>query len=93
MKTYFLKYEVINSMVFPAGTIVKVIDPKWEFEVVEGKLKGKRGNIAEGLNGWLIENNITNKDKIETLFKKRKKILKDSIEINKEWEAIESAIV
>jgi len=50
MKTYILKRPVYNSVDFPMGTIVKHITEHCRcFEVVEGKQKGEKGDIADGL--------------------------------------------
>lgn len=85
MKTYILKYDVYNNIYFPKGTIVKVIDPKCEFEVVEGKLKGKRGNIADGLNGWLLEDNSNNRLLFNDFISESKRLEKAIKDLDKKW--------
>lgn len=64
MKTYILKYPVYNDIDYPRGTIVKLLDRQHthypSFEVVEGPLKGKIGGLADGLDGWLIEDTVEN---------------------------------
>ena len=65
MKTYILKREVYNSIDFPIGTIVKVNDPEWEFEVVEGELIGIKGYIADGMEGWIVDDTNENRALIQ----------------------------
>ncbi len=76
-ETYILKNDIYNHIDFPRGTIVKVNDWNWEFEVVKGKLKGEKGHIADGMNGHLLENNIKNKKMIKRFQDTEKKIQKD----------------
>lgn len=92
-KTYILKYDVYNSISFEQGTIVKVIDPDWEFEVVEGELKGERGNIADGLNGWLLEDTTKNR-KLFANFKSEIRKLQDALKSeNKKWDELPAAVL
>ena len=50
MKTYILKRDVWNDILFPMGTIVTPCEGVMVcFEVVEGNLIGKKGGIADGL--------------------------------------------
>jgi hypothetical protein len=88
MSTYILKYNVYNSIDFPKGTIVKIIDPKWEFEVVKGKLKGQRGNIADGLNGWLLENTTENALLFNNFMSEEKKLHDAIRDLNERWELL-----
>lgn len=88
MKKYILKYDVYNNIDFPKGTIVKVIDPKWEFEVTEGKLNGKRGNIADGLNGWLLEDTPENRLLFNEFKEEERRLNKAIKKLNKNWEKL-----
>lgn len=87
MKTFILKYEVCNHIDFPIGTIVKLVDNE-NFMVVEGKLKGQTGCVANGLNGWLMENNSTNKKLLNKFKTEQKKINLKINELDKEWDAL-----
>jgi len=90
MKTYILKYDVYNNIDFPKGTIVKVNDWKWEFEVMEGKLKGEKGHIADGMNGFLLEDIIENR-KLFKEFTAEQKKLEDAVNsLNKKWNALQA---
>ena len=88
MKTYILKFDVYNDIDFPKGSIVTVVNPKWEFEVVEGKLNGERGNIEDGLNGWLLEDTPENRVLFKEFTTKVKKLENDIKRLDKEWELI-----
>jgi len=97
-KTYILVRPVYNNLTFPVGTIVKITDDYWGkdnsdneentgFTVVSGKLKGERGCVVDGLDGWLLENNKTNMlliknyvRKVENL-KLREKLLQTMLNI------------
>ena len=92
MKTYILKYEVCNTVDFPIGTVVKITDDYWGnntndvntgFTVVSGKLKGEKGYVADGLNGWLIENTITNRKLIKSLLSQSVKFQKEGNKLQK----------
>lgn len=62
MKTYILKRPVHNDITFPLGTIVKLTNDIFNcFEVVEGDLSGKVGAIADGIDGWLIDDTFENR--------------------------------
>ena len=88
MNTYILKFDVYNDIDFPKGSIVTVIDPKWEFEVVEGRLKGKRGNVADGLSGWLLEDTLENRMLFKNLISKVKQLESAVNRLDKEWESL-----
>lgn len=102
MKTYILKYDVYNNEDFPAGTIVTITDDYWGkgsnkensgFTVIEGKLKGKKGCVADGLHGYLLDNTNENK-KLFTEFQNESRKLKDAINVlNKKWNDLPSAIL
>ncbi len=81
MKTYILKRDCENDETFPRGTIVRVNDVDWEFEVMKGKLKGKCGHIADGLAGWLVENTEKNR-RIFAQVKKNEKNLLRALKVN-----------
>lgn len=90
MKTYILKYDIYNDTTFPKGTIVKVNDWQWEFEVTEGKLKGQKGHIADGMDGWLIENTPEMKTMVKDYFAAAKKIDLKIKELNQMWGKIKT---
>ena len=91
-QTYILKYSVYNGdeRNFLAGLIVEVIDPEWEFRVVKGKMKGMRGNIADGLNGYLIENTIQNRNLFKRLSIKANKLHAELAKVDKKWNSVKS---
>lgn len=91
MKKYILKQTVYNNIDFPRGTIVKVNDPKWEFEVVSGKLKGQKGNIADGVNGWLLEDTPDNRKLVKEFNDKLKSLKKERSDLYKNWDKIPTA--
>lgn len=99
MKTYILKFDVNNTGIFPAGTVVKVTDDYWKdgnwkntgFTVVEGKLKGEKGCVINGLQNWLIPDTPENREKILDLIAKQKEIEKAQQSLNKEWDTLETA--
>lgn len=88
MNTYILKFDVYNDIDFPKGSIITIIDPKWEFEVVEGRLKGERGNIADGLNGWLLEDNPENRMLFKDFTTKSKKLESAIKRLDKKWRSL-----
>lgn len=74
MKTYILKRSVYNNEDFPIGTIVTITDDYWGkgsndkntgFTVVEGELKGKKGCVADGLDGWIADDTEENRALIQ----------------------------
>lgn len=92
MKTYILKYPVYNTIDFPEGTIIELINERMaNFKVIEGNLNGEKGFVANGLDGWLIENTHENVDKINQLITRRNAILEEGEKINEEWESIKPA--
>ncbi len=83
MKTYILKYQVTNMHTFPIGTVVTITDDYYgagrtshntSFTVVEGELKGKKGCVANGLQGWLIDDTPQNRKLIDDFIKKAEHI-------------------
>lgn len=92
-KTYILKYDCYNDDCFPAGTIVKVNDPKWEFEVVIGKMKGQKGHIADGMNRWLVDNTLKNRNLLKVLIKKEKSLLLKIKKIQKQWKKVKPVLM
>lgn len=103
MKTYILKYDVINiDDLFPAGIIVKITDDYWGntnndkntgFTVVSGKLKGQKGCVVNGLEGWLLENTETNRKIFKEFAENIKKLTKSLEAEEKAWEKIPTAIL
>jgi len=84
-KTYILIIRVYTSFMFPVGTIIKITDDYWGkdnlnndentgFTVVSGKLKGKKGCVADGLDIHLIENNKVNRLLIKNYLRKREEL-------------------
>lgn len=68
MKTYILKRTVYNNETFPIGTIVKHTTGTMVcFEVVEGEMKGMKGGIADGLEGWVVDDTPENRTAIKEL--------------------------
>lgn len=74
MKTYILKRSVYNNVDFPIGTIVTITDDYWGngnnnkntgFTVAEGELKGEKGCVADGLDGWLVDDIEENRTLIQ----------------------------
>ena len=89
MKTYILKRPVYNSIDFPLGTIVKLLqEDHYNFVVVGGKLKGLKGCVADGLNGWVIDNTSKNKKALSIFVKTKKKLHSDIISLNKQWDKL-----
>lgn len=77
MKKYILKRTVYNNIDFPVGTIVKPIKEEFRcFEVVSGKLKGEKGEIADGLKGWVCEYTPQNVRRIKNCQSMEKQLLK-----------------
>ena len=76
MKTYILKTAIYNNIDFPIGTIVKVNNPKWEVEVVEGKLKGEKGHIADGVKGFIVDDTEENRVLIQQCIEHDENLIK-----------------
>ena len=94
MKTYILKRPVYNSEDFPIGTIVKEVKERFYcFEVVSGKLKGKKGQIADGLNGVVCDNTIKNRKIIKQVLDNDKKLRKAIIANNLVIDKIPSSTI
>jgi len=91
-KTFILKYPVINDIEFPAGLTVKIID-KENFIVTHGKLEGKKGFVADGLNGWLLDDTIQNRKLYVEFARQRKKLQNEIILLNEQWEKIPTEII
>jgi hypothetical protein len=94
MKTYILKYDVYNSIDFPKGTIVKQINEKfYKFEVVEGDLKGEKGDIADGLSGWLLEDTPENRKILADFLNEKERIEAQIKDLNKRWGDLPAAVI
>lgn len=85
MKTYILKRPIYNHIDFPIGTVVKVNDPKWEVEVVEGELKGEKGHIADGVEGWIVDDTEENRTLIQRCIEQEENLKK---QIQQNWERL-----
>lgn len=92
MKTYILKHPVYNDIDFPIGTVIRLIDLN-KFEVIEGKLNRKIGEVADGLQGWLIDDTEENRKTIKSFFKRKSEIEKQMAALDKELESLEPAII
>lgn len=100
-KTYILKHNVYNSIEFPVGTIVKITDDYWGkrshnepntgFTVVKGKLKGEKGCVSEGLDGWLLDNTAQTRAILKDHKKRESDLKKQLTKLDKEWDAIKTA--
>lgn len=97
MKTYILKYTVCNNVDFPMGTIVKITDDYWGsghnskntgFTVVEGKLKGQKGCVADGLKGYLIEDTSVNRSLIKGYQIATEKLEQEMDKLDKKWHSV-----
>lgn len=97
VKTYILKYPVHNNIEFPKGTIVTITDDFWGkggndlntgFTVAEGKFKGEKGCVANGLNEYLLDDNAKNRKLVEKFEGERKKLHNGITELNKKWDAL-----
>jgi hypothetical protein len=77
MKTYILKRPVYNSIDFPIGTIIKPINEQFYcFEVVEGDLIGKKGQIADGIVGWIADDTEENRILIQRCIEQEENLMK-----------------
>ena len=94
-KTYLLKYPVHNGITFPIGSVVVPISGERydNFKVVSGKYKGKKGCVANGLDGWLIENTETNRLKLQMFLNKKVYYEHKIKELNQKWIKIKAAAV
>lgn len=99
MKTYLLKYPVYNSVDFPTGTVVKILDVggksnNGKFEVMEGELDGEKGEVADTpLTKWLVENTTENRRKLLNLIDKKRLLEEQIEELNNEWENTPTVIL
>lgn len=101
MKIYILKYEVSNHIDFPIGTVVTITDDYFgkgtsrntSFTVVEGKLKGEKGYVADGLEGWLIEDNPENRKLLKKFSEKASHINSLMKNLESEWGEVPTAIL
>lgn len=100
MKTYILKYEVFNRINFPVGTIVAITDDYYRssnrntsFTVVEGELKGEKGCVADGFEGWLIEDTPENRKLVEDFLTKSFHIKLLMLNLQDEWKEVPTAIL
>ena len=77
-KTYILKREVHNDETFPVGTIIKEYNGVMNnFEVVGGKMKGKRGGVADKLSrGFVCDNTKENRALIKSIISMDKRLKK-----------------
>ena len=101
MKTYILKYPVHNEHEFPIGTIVTITDDYWGngneelntgFTVVEdGPMKGMKGCVADGLNGYLLENTPENHWEVRDFFSRKAELNRQIEKLNQEWDQLETA--
>lgn len=99
MKTYILKYDIHNNVRFPAGTIVKITDDYWGgndesntgFTVAEGELKGKKGHVVNGLDGWLLEDTKENRKAVKNLYDKQKEIEKMQNTMREQYDNLKTA--
>lgn len=97
MKTYILKYDIYNNIDFPKGTIISITDDYWRkghndlntgFTVVSGKLKGEKGCVSAGLNGYLFDNTIENKKLIKNYKSEIKMINRSLKELDKKFDSL-----
>lgn len=102
MKTYILKYPVRNSIDFPVGTIVKITDDYWGkgsnepntgFTVVQGKLKGQKGCVSNGLKTFLVENTKVNRGEIKGLLKEHRELDKSIERVLRKLRQMKPAIL
>jgi len=96
MKRYILKYDVYNNVDFPKGTTVIITDDYWGdkrndstgFTVIKGKLKGEKGCVADGLNGWLLDDTPENKKLIKNHENEITKLENSIKRLNKKWDSL-----
>ena len=94
MKTYILKDDVYNDIDFPKGTIISLINEEYyHFVVTKGKLKGQKGGIADGLNGWLLENTVENRNLVKQFCSEEKRLIKELETLSKNWAKIPTVAV
>lgn len=100
VKTFILKYNVLNNDNFPKGTVVKITDDYWGgssdkkntgFTVTQGKLKGKKGCVVDGLEDCLLDNTRENRKAVAD-FKKQISNLESEIQkLKKDWDKMPTA--
>ena len=101
MKKYILKLNVYNHIDFPLGTIVKITDDYFGaggdkntgFTVLEGKLAGEKGCVADGLEGYLLEDTPENRKLVQNFKKKSRKLAVASEKLNTDYDNIPIAIL
>ena len=102
MKTYILRLPVFNENDFPKGTIVKITDDYWGknksnpntgFTVIEGELKGKKGCVADGLLGYLLDDTLENRHLIKVLQDEQENIKFLYEQLQKRWDELPKAII
>ena len=101
-ETYILRHNVNNDILFKRGTIIRITDDYWGdnlddkntgFTVVSGKLKGKKGYVANGLKGWLLENTKENRQKVSNYIKAKKDIQKQLDRLDRDFDLIKTAVL
>lgn len=87
VKTYILKSDISNfHEEFPMGTIITpIVHDHYCFKVVYGKLREKKGQIADGLDGYIVEDTKKNRETIARVIKKNKEL---NLAIKKNWKRI-----
>jgi hypothetical protein len=93
METYILKRPIYNQIDFPIGTIVKINDPNWEVEVVEGELKGKKGHIADGVERFIIDDTEENRALIQQYIEHDENLMKQLIQNRDRIENIPNSVL
>jgi hypothetical protein len=88
---YFLKYPVYNSVDFPAGTKVKLIEHRGytSFIALDGEFKGQQGDIVgENQIDWFIEGTPANLEKMQVLMRVKKELQGKIDQLNKLYELL-----
>lgn len=82
MKTYILKRPVYNYIDFPIGTIVELFEKPThqsmitEAVVVEGELKGEKLCVADGFDGWIVDDTEENRTLIQRCIEQEENLKK-----------------
>jgi hypothetical protein len=102
LTTYILKYTVSNEDYFIAGTVVTITDdyysdkednPNTGFTVAEGELKGKKGHVADGLQGWLLENTEENRKEFNAIQDESRRLQGLIDALYQRWHEIPNALL
>lgn len=94
MKKYILKYPVYNNIDFPAGTTIELLNEEhYNFIVTEGKLKGEKGGVADGLEGWLLDDTIENRKLFKKFEDSKEKLDASRKILIKKWSALPTSII